>query len=59
MRNFEKIQSMTIEELAEAIQCPNDFLDAKIRCNKFEMYALPQTCTQCKMAWLMGGDEDE
>lgn len=52
MKNFEKIQSMSLEELAEAIQCPNDFLDAKIRCNKFEMYAFPRTCRECKGAWL-------
>ena len=58
MKNFELIQNMSIEELAEAIQCPNSFAE-KIRCNLLDLYALPQTCTQCKMAWLQEGDEDE
>lgn len=59
MQNYEKIQSMSLEELAEVIQCFNEFADTKIRCNRLELYALPRTCTQCKMAWLQEGDEDD
>jgi len=59
VKHYEKIQNMSLEELAEAIQCPITFADAKPRCNLIDMYALPRTCTECKMSWLQNVEEED
>jgi len=59
MKHYEKIQSMSLEELAEVIQCPLMFTDTVKRCYMIDMYGAPITCTQCKMSWLQEEKEEE
>jgi len=52
MKNFERIQQMTIEELSDVIMCPAMARLASINCKEQE------PCAECKKRWLMEEEKE-
>ena len=48
MTNYELIRTMSIEEMAVTIMCPNEMGMAEITCNKSD----DSNCCQCCLDWL-------
>ena len=48
MTNYELIKSMSIEELAVTIMCPNETGHAEIECDKSD----DSNCCKCCLDWL-------
>lgn len=48
MTNYELIKSMSIEEMAVTIMCPNDTGMADIKCDKSDSC----NCYKCCLEWL-------